>query len=298
MIAADRVVMIWNPKSGRGRAARRLAKVPARWTDGWEVICSQRPGHARDLARELASQCAMVVAAGGDGTVHEVAGGLLESGALCRLGILPIGSANDFAWSLLHQLARSSTHGGVVGKVDVARVHAGDGRIRYFVENLGTGLSGEVTCWSRRIPWLQGTLLYSVAAALAIVCHRGYRIACNGVGAEESTLLMSIMLGRREGGFVMCPDARNDDGLFDLVHARGLNRWGAMTLLPRVAIWGAPRKHPKIHRSQATHVLLESDRAMTVHTDGELMLLPEDQVTRLEVELLKSRLEVEVFSGW
>ncbi|MFM8406530.1 MAG: diacylglycerol/lipid kinase family protein [Pirellulaceae bacterium] len=297
-MATERIVMIWNPKSGRGRAARRLAKVPDRWTDGWEVIASERPGHARELARELASECSMVVAAGGDGTVHEVAGGLLESEANCRLGILPIGSANDFAWSLLRQLARSSSHGGVLGKVDVARVVAGDGRSRYFVENLGTGLSGEVTRWSRRIPWLQGTLLYSVAAAMAIVCHRGYRIACNGKGAEESTLLMSIMLGRREGGFLMCPDARNDDGLFDLVHARGLNRWGALHLLPRVAIWGAPRQHPKIHRSQATQVLLESDRALTVHTDGELMLLPEDQVTRLEVELLKGRLQVEVFSGW
>lgn len=297
-MAAERIVMIWNPKSGRGRAARRLAKIPGGWTDGWEVMASERPGHARDLAREVAPQCAMVVAAGGDGTVHEVAGGLLEAQADCRLGILPIGSANDFAWSLLQQLTRSSSHGGVLGRVDVARVVAGDGRVRYFVENLGTGLSGEVTRWSRRIPWLQGTLLYSVAAALAILCHRGYRIACNGSGSDESTLLMSIMLGRREGGFLMCPDARNDDGLFDLVHARGLNRWGALHLLPRVAIWGAPRQHPKIHRSQATRVLLESDRPLTVHTDGELMLLPEDEVTRLEVELLKSRLEVEVFSGW
>ena len=89
-------------------------------------MASERPGHARDLAREIAPQCAMVVAAGGDGTVHEVAGGLLESQADCRLGILPVGSANDFAWSLLQQLARSSSHGGVLGRVDVARVEAGE----------------------------------------------------------------------------------------------------------------------------------------------------------------------------
>ncbi|PYO90238.1 MAG: hypothetical protein DMD66_03290, partial [Gemmatimonadetes bacterium] len=93
--------VILNPAAGRG-AARRVESVVARAfrAQGWavDVVRTEGPGHAQQLAAQAVQQGARhVVAVGGDGTVHEVANGLLCSDADAALGVVPIGSGNDFA---------------------------------------------------------------------------------------------------------------------------------------------------------------------------------------------------------
>ena len=103
------VRVIFNPRAGKSRAKRRL---PPWLTEqpGVELQPTEGPGHAEQLALEAAnSGHDVVAAAGGDGTVHEVANGILNSGREdVTLAVVPIGSANDFAFSLERQFGTSS----------------------------------------------------------------------------------------------------------------------------------------------------------------------------------------------
>ena len=93
--------VILNPAAGRG-AARRAKDPVARAfrAQGWsvELVETERPGHGSDLATQAAQDGARcIIAVGGDGAVHEVANGLLAARSGACLGVVPIGSGNDFA---------------------------------------------------------------------------------------------------------------------------------------------------------------------------------------------------------
>src|SRR5262249_5206635 len=94
--------VIYNPAAGRGRAERLLKALPPALAAQVELRPTDRAGHATELARIASEEgFAKVVAAGGVGTVHEVANGVLQSGCADTIfGVWPIGSANDFAFTL------------------------------------------------------------------------------------------------------------------------------------------------------------------------------------------------------
>src|SRR6476659_3585476 len=94
--------VIYNPAAGRGRAERLLRALPPAIARGVEWRPTSRAGEATELARQAAEEgFAKVVAAGGDGTVHEVANGVLQSARRDTVfSVWPLGSANDFAFSL------------------------------------------------------------------------------------------------------------------------------------------------------------------------------------------------------
>src|SRR5581483_1700218 len=96
------VCVIYNPMSGKGRGARRLEKLRRTLGTRAEFWPTDEPGQAEELARRAAAAgFAVVAAAGGDGTVHEVANGLLRAQTSdVTLAVLPTGSANDYAHSL------------------------------------------------------------------------------------------------------------------------------------------------------------------------------------------------------
>jgi diacylglycerol kinase family enzyme len=182
--------------------------------------------------------------------------------------------------------------------LDVGLVRIPDGRELPFFESLGTGLSARVTLESNSLPWLQGRLLYGCAACRALARMDGptlFSIAENGCAAETSlTLLLSVMLGRREGGFAIAPEAQLDDGMFDLFHARRLSRSQALRMLLGCAIRGVPGRHPEVRVSKCHTLQVQSEKPLTVHTDGEIQVRPEDKIHELTIDILPRRLRVKV----
>ena len=119
--------VIWNPRSGKSRGQRRLQRTRQRLLSGVEWIATTAPGSAIEQARAAVARGARnVIAAGGDGTLHEVARGLLSTGvAGLELGLLPVGSANDYAFSVADELDHLPEGTPPVLTVDVGRVAAG-----------------------------------------------------------------------------------------------------------------------------------------------------------------------------
>ena len=290
--------VISNPTAGRRRAARRLHQLRRRFGAQADFMQTKHAGHAEELAYEAArAGFPMVVAAGGDGTVHEVANGLLRAGRTdVTFGVLPIGSANDYAHSLA-QDGRPTLPGGLA--VDVGVVREPKGRERHFLCCLGLGLNGAVTLESHRIKRLQGVALYGLATLRALWYHYACPAISLTLDDKETrwvpTLMISVLLGRREGNFVMAPDARLDDGLFDYVHAGDLSRWEVLCLLPRLALHGPPSDYPKVRQGRCRKLRLSCAVPLTVHLDGEFFSRPEDNVRALDIRLLPRALKVQLF---
>jgi len=303
--------VIYNPKAGRGWAAVPLARLRRRWGTRaqWWPTCVA--GDAEEVAgTAVRAGFASVAAAGGDGTVHEVANGLLHAAwPEVNLAVIPIGSANDYAHSLGDLTLRCNGEVGpragvspAVRAVDVGVVRdPNTGRERYFVCCLGLGLNGAVTRESRllkqRLKGLQGLALYGLAAVLAL----GRRYACPVIDLrldEEAiwsapTLMLSVLLGRRDGSFPFAPDADLEDGRLDYLHAGCLSRWQVLRLMPGVARTGPPHDHPKVRLGQGRALRVHSETALRMHIDGEFFARPEDGVRDLDIRLLPHALRVQ-----
>jgi diacylglycerol kinase family enzyme len=291
--------VIHNPASGRGRAACRLDRVRRAFKGRAAFWPTRGPGQAEELARQAArSGFATVAAAGGDGTVHEVANGLLRAERpAVTLAVLPVGSANDYAYSLGlgADWWRRADPAVASRPVDVGVVRSPT-RTRYFVNGLGVGFNGQVTFQSRHIRWLQGPALYGLAVLRTVCCHYALpRLTLRIDGGDERTvptLGLSLALGKREGNFVIAPRAVLDDGLFDYVHAGPLSRWDLVGLVPRLFAGALPRDHPNLWMGRCRRVCLRGEEDLIAHLDGEMFCLPGEGVRHLEVELRAGALRV------
>src|SRR5207237_107961 len=106
------------------------------------------------------------------------------------------------------------------------------------------------------------------------------------------TLTFSVLVGRREGGFVLAPRASMCDGWLDYVYAGDLSRWEIVKFLPSVALSGPPRDHPKVKSGRCRKIKLTSQAPLVVHLDGESFCVPEDNVRSLEIEVVPQALTI------
>jgi diacylglycerol kinase family enzyme len=260
---------------------------------------TEAPGHAVEMARRAAEDgFAVVGAAGGDGTAHEVANGLLEARQpATALAVFPVGSANDYASSLgleygwwLRAKAFEQTRA-----VDVGLVQTPQGRQRYFINGIGIGFNGAVTYESRKIRWLQGVPLYTLALLRALFFH--YKalqmaVTIDGTTRRAPTLALSVSIGQREGNFTLAPQARLDDGLFDYLQAGAIPRWELLRYVPGMITGDLPVGHPQLWVGLCQQVQVTSEAALMAHVDGELYCQPRDGVVHLDIRSLPGGLRV------
>jgi len=300
-LSTAEVCVIYNPAAGRGRAARRLNRLRSVLGNRADFKPTEGPGHAEELALKAAcGGYAVVGAAGGDGTVHEVANGLLAANRPgVNLAVYPVGSANDYAHALgLTPEWWSRRAGGPTPRtrlVDVGLVQDNHGRQRYFINGLGLGFNGAVTLESQRIRRLRGVFLYGVAMLRALRCHFHspvMSITIDGNVRRVATLALSVAIGRREGNFVVAPEALVDDGWFDYLHAGAVSRWDLLCRLPQMIAGGLRADHPLLWTGRCRDVRVQSESPLTVHLDGEVFCRPEDGLHELEIRILPGALAV------
>lgn len=303
-VSSPEICVIFNPAAGRGRASERLESLRRTLGPRAEFRATRGCGHAEQLAFAAAKRgFAVVAAAGGDGTVHEVANGVLRAARPeVALAVFPVGSANDYAHSLGlgPQWWLRCDPTAWARRVDVGLARTGDGRERYFVNGVGVGFNGAVTLESRRIRRLQGVWLYSLALFRALRHH--FVAPVTTVQIDETirrlpTLALSVAIGRREGNFVLAPDALVDDGFFDFLYVGSLRRWELFRYFPGMITGNLPTHHPAIRSGRCQRVSLHAETPLIVHLDGEILSRPEDNLCDLDIRILPAALRVQTCAG-
>ncbi len=298
-MARPELCVIFNPAAGKHRGRQRLEQIRHTWGSDVAFRPTSHPGHAIELAESAAREgISVVAAAGGDGTAHEVLNGLMRvRNPDVAFSIIPIGSANDYAFSL----GLDPNQPPEPRNVDVGCVLLPNEKQVFFGCCLGTGFNGRVTLESRKIHRLQGIALYGLAAIRSLMYHYVYPPLSIQIDDQPKqvlpTLMFSALVGKREGGFTLAPLAQMDDGLLDYVHAEDLTRWQILQFLPRLALFGPPTSYPKLRQGQCRRIVLRSETPLVAHADGELMCLPEHPVHELEITIAPAALRVVALGG-
>lgn len=247
----QRPVVIVNPRSGGGLSHRRWASFVGPLTDGlgpFDARFTESKGDGRRIAHEeTAAGRGLIVAMGGDGTISEVADGILAAGGTSDLGIIPRGTGGDFRRSLaLHDdLGQAARHvrDTRARPIDAGRVSfvADDGSRaeRHFINVVSLGFSSDV---ARRAnassKWLGGRAAFLSATVRSLVGYDNVDVVLSIDGQPErrmNLLLAAVGNGRFfGGGMKICPEALLDDGLFDLVTVGNLGRAGVMFNIHRI----------------------------------------------------------------
>ena len=303
--------IILNPYAGRKRGAQIKPRIEAalhKANRSFELVETTGCGHAVDLA-QAASKAghAIIVAAGGDGTISEVINGMAHAAQpncpVGKLGLIPIGSGNDFAAVLgytsnleqtVHTLATGNTRRCDLGKATI--LAQGQQSVRYFGNNLGVGFEAQVAIESSQIRRVRGPLLYVIATLFALRSYRSPAVqltwqAANGVWHEQRKAVLLISVGnspRMGGGFYMTPNAQLDDGLLALGIANALSRLRILHLLPKV-LRGTHVADPAFLLTQARQIRITAQAELPLQLDGELVTA---NVDALEITLLPKVLEV------
>jgi YegS/Rv2252/BmrU family lipid kinase len=275
-----RMLLIVNPAARHGETEallpvieKLLASVPH------DTVLTERPGHAADIVA-AAKGYDVIVAAGGDGTVHEVLNGLMTHPTETRpvLGLLPTGSGNDTRRTL-----------GVSTDLTQAALELSTGRRKafdvglcngiYFNNSFAAGLDAKVTAKAVEYKVTKkrdGLWLYLTALLHVLFNDLGaFDVSLSFDGAEPTqvtTLIMAATNGPTYGGgFFICPDAVPDDGLFEVCMIDPLSLGNALWRLPFV-IMGKHTKMKVVHMSRHTSIRIECAEPMPAQIDGEVLL--------------------------
>jgi YegS/Rv2252/BmrU family lipid kinase len=285
------VAVIINPKSGRGSstgARQRVLDLLAAAGESGEVLCTERRGHARELASAAAADGArLVVAWGGDGTVNEVASAL--AGSDTALGIVPAGSGNGLAREL-HVDRRPDWAIRDAMRATPRLIDAGELAGRFFVNIAGVGFDAHVAaCFDADAGARRGLPAYLRVSTRELWRYESGRYRIDGASARKALLIAVANTTQFGNGARIAPFARMDDGMLDLVMVEERSRLATLAALPRLFAGGLARVAGVTMRQIETAVI-ESERPMTIHVDGE----PAGGGTRLEVRVLPSALRVSV----
>ncbi|HEY3821664.1 MAG TPA: diacylglycerol kinase family protein [Polyangiaceae bacterium] len=308
-------LVIVNPRSGGGRAGRTFTDVKAvleRRLGSLDVAFTTHPAHAIELARDAAKRgTELVIAVGGDGTLHEVANGVLDAavGDRTAVGYVGQGTGGDFRRTLgvEHRLDAyvEAIASGRKLAVDAGKLRyrdpGGKDAARWFVNILSAGMGGLVDRYvSETTKALGGKAAYFLASTRALASCQRARLRCDvsleGDRHERSvdTFMIAICNGRYFGsGMHVAPMARPDDGRFEVVSMDASGKL-AFAAFSRRIYEGKHLGAPGVQHFACDRIAidLENERARRVFlldVDGEpLGGLP------LEVELVKKALTLRV----
>lgn len=298
-----RFLLIINPVAGSRRKRKRVFELVrelrrrgatgiVRWTEA--------PGHARELAR-LKRDVDAIAAVGGDGTVREVASGLLDAGMPVPMGIVPFGSGNDFA----RALGLPATPAGIADvlmamnerRIDYGSVEwqsEDDDGTGIFVNALGCGFDGFVAAEvaranirgrARYMPAIFRSLLKWSSPRVRVDCASDHGI----VEWEDEMLLCTAGNGTSTGGgFLLTPRASPADGLLDVCVARGMSIGRIFQVMGK-AIRGRHLGLPEVTYLQSEYLVATSSAPLPLHLDGEVV---SSRVIRLEARIVPGGLRV------
>ena len=289
-----KIKVILNPYANRWRAGSRVDEVRAAFAAmglSPDIAQTSKPQEGITLAETaVADGYDVVVGAGGDGTLSEVANGLLRAsgdGPTVPFGILPIGTANDFSdmVGLPRDLAQAVK---IIAAGKTRQIDAGRINDHFFINNCAVAMEPMITLENIHMKRLSGEVRYVVALLKGLIKLKAWQmqVQWDGGGYDGPTYLLSVCNGPRTGGFYMAPDAAVDDGLFDFVFAPKVPKRTVLIILAKLF-----RKthiyHPQVVYGRTTHITIISQPGTPIHADGEIIT---EAATHVEYEILPGKL--------
>jgi diacylglycerol kinase (ATP) len=309
--------VILNPYANRWRAKERIPEVQAALQAAgieYDLVVTEAPRHAIELAAQASREgFDAVIAAGGDGTISEVVNGMArarlaegEDRLDLPLGVLPLGSANDFSVNLGLPLDLGKAAAGFLsgkrrwidlGVVSYCRPGDGDAGAKpfcYFDNNSAMGLEPTITLIQQRITWLHGTPRYLLATLIGILknVHWDAELEWEGGSYKGPVTLVTVGNNPLTGGlFYMTPHADPGDGRLTFVYAYLSTRLKVLNILPRTMKPGAGSyvEHPAAHEVHSPWLRIRCTQPTPLHADGEIQ---HEAVQEIEYRILPGRLGV------
>jgi diacylglycerol kinase (ATP) len=236
-------------------------------------VLSEFPGHLAQVAGEARDSLLVVV--GGDGTVNEVVNGVV--GTEAEVAILPSGTGEDFG----------STHGipgrfddavrvalaGDTRLIDVGRVELAGGTSRLFANVGSAGMSGAVARRANAITKALGgraTFFYALTREFLAWQNTQVEVELDGGVRREGRMHDVIVANGRYhgGGMKLAPDARQDDGLFEVVTIGDVSKLDFITTAPKLYS-GRYLSHPKVELLRSSTVAIDAAEPLPLEVDGE-----------------------------
>jgi YegS/Rv2252/BmrU family lipid kinase len=293
-MSPGKMLLIVNPEARHGETAPLVPAIEQLLQSAeHDTVFTTHMGHAADIAA-AAEGYDVLVAVGGDGTVHEVLNGIMQKpeGSRPALGLIPTGSGNDTRRTL-----------GVPTDVSEATLALVSGERRrfdvgvcngvHFNNSFAAGLDARVTAKAveYKVTTKRSGLWLYLTALLHVLLHELYphhvRISWDGEQPVEADLLVvATTIGPTYGGgFFIAPEAVADDGLLEVCVIDPLSLPGALMRLPFV-IFGKHTGFKVVHMSRRRSLVIESDEPMPAQVDGEVKV-----DSRFEISILPRAIE-------
>ncbi|HEV2591131.1 MAG TPA: diacylglycerol kinase family protein [Gaiellaceae bacterium] len=264
------VLFLINPASGNGATGRRWPalhrRAAALGLDG-DVVLSESPG---DLARAARDASGLLVVVGGDGTVNEV----VNSGTKSEIAVLPNGTGQDFGRTYgipsdFDAAVRVALNG-TMRAVDLGHV-AYQGGERYFANVGSAGMSGAVAERANHTSKaLGGKITFFYVLTRVFLRWQNTEVTVTLDDGERRGRMHDVIVANgvwHGGGMKLAPDAKPDDGKFDVVLIGDVSKADFLTTAPKLYS-GGHLAHPKVEVLRSARVVVEGD-ALPIEVDGE-----------------------------
>ncbi|HEX5247154.1 MAG TPA: diacylglycerol kinase family protein [Gaiellaceae bacterium] len=277
-------VFLVNPASGNGATGRRwpeLAHRAAALGLHGDTLRSERAGHLIELAERAARGGAeLVVAVGGDGTLNETINGLMRGGGGPELATIPLGTGMDFVRTYgipthFDDAVRTAVEGRARA-IDVGRVTyrtwAGTEEERYLGNVGSVGMSAAVAQRANGMSKALGgraTFFYALVRVFLAWQNTVVDVVLDGERRSARMHDVIVANGQYHGGAMwLAPEARPDDGLFDVLLIGDVNKLDFATTAPKL-YRGTHLSHPKVDLVRARVVEVEAAETLPIELDGE-----------------------------
>ncbi len=282
--------VIVNPVAGGGATGKKWPEIKRQLEIkgvDFDFELTTGKGHAGQIAFDATNKrYSFIIAVGGDGTVNEVANGILSSPNRnhATLGVINTGTGSDYirtvgtprdylaACNFLERKERFLIDVGVVNYYKNGKKER-----RFFVNYAGTGFDAEVAEATNRMPkpkFISSTIPYVISLLKTLISYRNktVKLSLDNNKARQGRLLSVIIANGRfiGGGMKIAPEAELDDGKLDVVIINNVGKFELLRAFPRIYS-GTHTTHPKVDIQHGCHIEVESVERMPVCADGELL---------------------------
>ncbi len=289
--------IILNPFAGKGKAFRKLGAIEKyfrKYEMDYKLSITSSPRQAIDFAREAVNEKFLdIIAAGGDGTINETLNGIMQSENKenVNLGLIAVGGGNDFVKNLdypkrlKHQIKILKNK--KTKKIDIGKIEN-----YYFVNTLGIGFDAQVAMSYRNNKILNGFPGYIAAVMKTLVKNKTYEVEIDidGISLNQKVKFVTIGNGICCGGkFHLTPDAKIDDGIFDICIIDPVSRRRILKLLPK-AVKGKHTNYEEVKIIRGIKITIRSEQELPIYMDGELPDLKDKK--NISIELIPQKINL------